>query len=411
MDTLGERIRELRKQKKMTLEGLAGNVITKGMLSLIENNKARPSIESLTHIAEQLEVDVTVLLGAIPPYHFGEVLEEVETLFNVEFDQKTNEYKKIISIIEPLLDKLNQGYESARLLEIMSRCLYHEGKDGWRETSDKAAQLYDQMNLCPRRAEIALFRSMVRFTEHNYSNSLEILLHERAEIESKYAYIDPMTHVDLDFHEAILHFAVGDFKSATKIMESAMDYSKEHRIFYRIDDLYRVAAGHALMFNNDEKRVFYLKKLKQYGEFADDKNSLIFCDLLNIEYLVMNHKYEDAIKEIDSHLKDSNLTEFYEQFFFLEKAKALFGLKQYENVLHLLDKISVPFYLHHPFDLSIFYVADSYKARCYMELGNLDKALVLAELAVKNIDPLPDTHYKDFSFETYELVKKKLRDK
>ena len=37
---LGERIRTLRKQRKMTLEALAGERLTKGMLSQIENNKA-----------------------------------------------------------------------------------------------------------------------------------------------------------------------------------------------------------------------------------------------------------------------------------------------------------------------------------------------------------------------------------
>ena len=51
MSTLGERIRTLRKQQKMTLEALAGTELTKGMLSLIENNKANPSMESLNYIA------------------------------------------------------------------------------------------------------------------------------------------------------------------------------------------------------------------------------------------------------------------------------------------------------------------------------------------------------------------------
>ena len=58
---LGERIRKLRKQKKLTLEELAGSGLTKGMLSLIENNKANPSMESLAYIAQRLEVDVSQL--------------------------------------------------------------------------------------------------------------------------------------------------------------------------------------------------------------------------------------------------------------------------------------------------------------------------------------------------------------
>ncbi|MCR2821391.1 helix-turn-helix domain-containing protein [Lederbergia panacisoli] len=411
IETLGERIKELRKQKKMTLEGLAGTEITKGMLSLIENNKARPSIESLTYIAERLDVDTAVLLGAIPSYHFSEVLEEVETLYNIEFEQKQDEYKKIISIVEPILDKLNQGYESARLLEIISRCLYHEGMDGWQQTSDKAAKLYDQMNIAARRAEIGLFRAMVKFSKHEYAASLEILLREREEIKSKYAYIDPMTQVDLDFHEAILQYAVGDSVAATRIMEMAIDFSKKHRIFYRIDDLYRVAAGYALMFHDEEKRVYYLGKLKQYGEFADDPYALLFCDLLNIEYLIsVNHDYKAALEIINENLK-SNLTESYSEYFFLEKGKALCGLGQYEEGLHWLNKIQIPSYVHHPFDLSILYAKDAYKALCHMKLGNLDEALKLAEHAVKIIAPLPDTPYKKFSFEAYELVKAELRER
>ncbi|MBS4218928.1 helix-turn-helix transcriptional regulator [Bacillus sp. FJAT-49711] len=396
----------------MTLEGLAGTEITKGMLSLIENNKARPSIESLTYIAERLDVDIAVLLGAIPSYHFSEVLEEVELLYNIEFEQKKDEYKKIISIVEPLLDKLNQGYEAARLLEIFSRCLYHEGMDGWQHTSDKAAQLYEQMSLTARRAEIGLFRAMVKYTEHNYAASLKILLHERAEIESKYPYIDPMTQVDLDFHEAILHYAVGDSNAATRIMEKAIDFSKQHRIFYRIDDLYRVAAGYALMFHHEEKRVYYLEKLKLYGEFADDPNAIIFCDLMNIEYLIsINRDYKGALELINENL-ESKLTEFYSAYFFLEKGKALYGLGKHEEGLYWLNKVQIPSYVHHPFDLSILYVKDAYKALCHMKLGNLYEAQTLADLAVKTITPLPDTPYKDFSFEALELVKAaELREK
>lgn len=42
MNSLGARIRKLRKEKKLTLEALAGDRLTKGMLSQIENEKAKP---------------------------------------------------------------------------------------------------------------------------------------------------------------------------------------------------------------------------------------------------------------------------------------------------------------------------------------------------------------------------------
>ena len=62
MDQLGERIKQIRKERKMTLAQVAGDRLTKGMLSLIENGKAQPSMESLQHIAGQLNVDIADLL-------------------------------------------------------------------------------------------------------------------------------------------------------------------------------------------------------------------------------------------------------------------------------------------------------------------------------------------------------------
>ena len=74
IETLGERIRKLRKQQKLTLEALAGNELTKGMLSLIENNKANPSMESLTYIAKRLGVEVSELLEEVSTQELREVL-------------------------------------------------------------------------------------------------------------------------------------------------------------------------------------------------------------------------------------------------------------------------------------------------------------------------------------------------
>ena len=67
MNSLGARIRKLRKEQKLTLEALAGDRLTKGMLSQIENDKAKPSMESLEYIAERLHVKASELLEEIAP--------------------------------------------------------------------------------------------------------------------------------------------------------------------------------------------------------------------------------------------------------------------------------------------------------------------------------------------------------
>lgn len=396
---LGERIRKLRKQKKITLEALAGEELTKGMLSLIENNKAKPSIESLTYIAERLGVEVSELLEEISTQELRDILEKAEKLHNTK--DVEDKYKQLIDLIEPIVPKLSQGYESARLLDIYSRGLYEEKKPGWPEFANRSAKMYDDMNLTSKRAKICLFRYKVKFLEHNYNQALNLFLKERSEIEANHVNIDPMTRVDFDYNEAIGYFAVGNMEAATQVMENAIKFSKEHRIFYRINDLYRLATAQAMMVHNEERKRHYLMKLKQYGDFADDVMSFLFCDLLDVMSLISEKQdYVKALEQIEQYFSDPKMVDMFESLFLLEKSKALYGLRRFVESIDCLNKVKISVHTHHPFDLALFYVKDSYKALCYHELGNLVQAVESAKIAVENFAALPESPFKEFAFGT-----------
>ncbi|MBO5305598.1 MAG: helix-turn-helix transcriptional regulator [Clostridia bacterium] len=67
---IGEKIKKLRLEKFMTQAELAGNQITRNMLSLIEKGKADPSLQTLIYLADKLKVSAGYLLA-----------EEEETVF------------------------------------------------------------------------------------------------------------------------------------------------------------------------------------------------------------------------------------------------------------------------------------------------------------------------------------------
>ncbi len=60
--TLGERIRQVRRQKGLSQSALAGEAITRNMLSLIESGRAQPSVPTLLYLAERLGVPAGTLL-------------------------------------------------------------------------------------------------------------------------------------------------------------------------------------------------------------------------------------------------------------------------------------------------------------------------------------------------------------
>src|SRR5690606_1229585 len=132
-----------------------------------------------------------------------------------------------------------------RLLDIYSRSLHYEKNSEWQDVADRAASMYDQMNLTANRASIGTLRALDKFNEHKYSESLKLFLDERSKVGANHAFIDPLTRLELDYYEAILYFAVGNSEEAIRVMENAITFSKEKRIFHRIDDLYRHAAAQA----------------------------------------------------------------------------------------------------------------------------------------------------------------------
>ncbi|WP_203248137.1 helix-turn-helix domain-containing protein [Sporosarcina beigongshangi] len=405
IETLGERIRKLRKQQQLTLEALAGKQLTKGMLSLIENNKANPSMDSLSYIAERLGVEVSELLEEVSTQELREVLDKAEKLYNTEFDLLTDEYSQLITLVGPYTEKLLQGYEAARLLEMYSRCLYHEKKEAWQEPSNRAAQIYEQMKITPRRASIGIFRAMIKFTEHQYDDALAILLRERSEIETNNAFIDPMTRLDLDYTEAILYFAVGDSATAIQIMGRAIEFSKKEQVFYRIDHLYRLAAAHAMMKRDESEYAYYIKKLTQYGDFADDRDALFFAKFSKAHYLNSFKKsYKEANSLLHLILEKGDFPKEFDSFLNLEIGVSLFGLQDFEHALVFLEKVTIADYIHHPFDLSSLYQKDAYQALCHLELSNPTEAMRLIDVAVNNISVMPHTPYKDFIMKTYDLI-------
>ncbi len=59
---LGQRIKELRLEKGLSQRQLCGDVITRNMLSQIENGTARPSMDTLFYFAERLDKPVSFFL-------------------------------------------------------------------------------------------------------------------------------------------------------------------------------------------------------------------------------------------------------------------------------------------------------------------------------------------------------------
>lgn len=403
MATLGERIKKLRKEKGLTLQALAGESLTKGMLSLIENNKANPSMESLSYIASRLGIEQNELLAEVPTSELRELLLEVEKLYRKELDDLSNGFDLIIEKIEPYLTNLPYRYESARLLEIYSRCCYYSKQKGWQDKLAQAEEMYEGLHLINNSADIHMFRAMLKFNEHKYEEALTMLQNSRRSFEQRDAVLDALKKLDFDYLEAILYFAIGNNRDATTIVNEAVEYSKENQIFYRVNDFYRVMSFHSILIGDEESRKYYVNKLRLFSEFSEDRKIDLIIDLLEAHYLnSFTHEYEKALNVIEKNLekyKEDEISQFY-----IEKGKAFYGMDQLDEALYWLKRHKLWEYMHHPYDLSVNYEKDAYMALIYDKQGNHDLAVKHAKIAKENIDPMPDLPYKKFIMDVYKQI-------
>lgn len=116
----GEKIRELRKARKMTQERLAGERITRNMLCEIERGKATPSLDTLAYLAEALGVPTAFLLDgseSISAYEKRTALAEIHRLYLSE------QYGECFRLCEEL-----PGEPDDEIALILSHCALAEGK-------------------------------------------------------------------------------------------------------------------------------------------------------------------------------------------------------------------------------------------------------------------------------------------
>lgn len=119
-------------------------------------------------------------------------------------------------------------------------------------------------------------------------------------------------------------------------------------------------------------------------------------------------EYSRALEIIDQYLSNPKFADIFGGLYLIEKGKSLYGLRQFDEAILCLDKVETPSTTHHPFDLSLYYVRDSYKALCHFELGAVEEALQSIKRAVDHFESLPHTLFKDFTFDAYNKIRAKI---
>ncbi|NKX57870.1 helix-turn-helix domain-containing protein [Bacillus cereus] len=403
MATLGEKIKTLRKEKKLTQTELVGSELTKSMLSQIENGKATPSMKTLQYIAEKLECEMSFLLEEDE----GEIVELIQKMEPLIKANKCDEvYKTLLPIVQT---ELPSTLNTARLYKqfltgavIMND--YHI--EYYVET---AVSIFEKYTLYRESTETKLLFYYMLFKRKKYKECLQMIATIRDEYKAKNLEMDLITHIQLYLKEAIILLAYGNYEKCEKVILDALAFSKKHQVYYKTDEFYRILSYQKVITADKEQYLYYIKKSEQFAIFTEDILSIAIIDILKAYYYnTITNEYTIALKHLEQFrekLKDEPIFQD-DGLYYLEKGKSLYGLKRYKEALAILKHATIPDYMSHPLDQSWVLTAGSYRALCYIELQDKESALKEAKEAVQAIDSYPDSIFTSFIKETLQIIQK-----
>ena len=404
MNELGLRIKKLRKEKKLTLAELAGDRLTKGMLSLIENGKAQPSMESLHYIADQLGIDVSVLLNDGQVEQLRELLLEVEDAHkNLGNDKE--QIEKVLQKIEPLRHQLNgKNYEEVRLLDLWALLHLSLGQDIGRQTMYEVIDGYEKIHAYSRIIKCYTALCREAFGQRNYRQALQYMQEAEKRIEPHIHLIDKLTILDMNYNLMVLYAAIGNTKNTQKHFDYALQIANEEKIYYRIDDFYRFIFTQAIDQDAHEECRYYLTKLEQHALFTENRAAQYNAVIFKMQYAnLIDHAYErvpQLLAELDGALEEDFVREFIDS----EITYALWAQGRFKEAIEQSKDYRIPSFLHHPIDLSILYKYFAVRALCYFEIGEIEAAKRDILYAMDGVKDLPSNIYNDFIREAYNKI-------
>ena len=402
MATLGEKIKALRKEKKLTQTELAGSELTKSMLSQIENGKATPSMKTLQYIAEKLECEPSFLLEE-DEGKIVELIQKMEPLIKANGDEV---YKTLLPIVQT---DLPPTLNTARLYKqfITGAAIMNDYNIAY--YVETAVSIFEKYTLYRESTETKLLFYYMLFKRKKYKECLQLIATIRDEYKAKNLEMDLITHIQLYLKEAIILLAYGNYEKCEKVILDALAFSKKHQVYYKTDEFYRILSYQKIITTDKERYLYYIKKSEQFAIFTEDTLSAANVDILKAYYYnTVTNEYTIALEHLEQFREKLKNDPIFQDdgLYYLEKGKSLYGLKRYKEALEALKHATIPDYMSHPLDQSWLLTAGSYRALCYIELQDKKSALKEAKEAVQTIDSYPDSIFSSFIKETLQVIQK-----
>lgn len=264
---IGERIKALRKQKKMTQTQLAEGIVTKSMLSMIENGKAEASMRSLRELASRLDVSMQQLLTDPKETELQTLVEQLEYEEMTLISRSDQEIRQMLSSY--LKEEMNSVWQGKAYMLYGDTYFQEEENEKVLAYYDRAIEIFEKLGESEELAMGRISQAYYLLMWHRYEESIERIdtielldaKYMKTKTRTEYAMLVVFKNLLCD----------EDLEGSIRQLEDTLEYMKRTRIYYRADDVYRTISICALYLNDETKIRESLQKAKQYIQFTEDR--------------------------------------------------------------------------------------------------------------------------------------------
>lgn len=218
--SIGQRIRSLRKEKKLTLAEIAGEKFTKGYISQIELGKVNPSFKLLSHIASKLEISVEDLLSLDSKLEYQ--------LAAIESEFACKRYEQVAHLCKDI----SQGIENpttAKIKLVQAKAFYYLNRfEDCIALTRAILDLNDEWST-NYRLEAYSFLAISLFTQESYSYLEIIKLYDEA---FEFAAANNLSHskllANMYLNKATAFQNLERFEEAIETYNETLDFARAH---------------------------------------------------------------------------------------------------------------------------------------------------------------------------------------
>lgn len=390
IQSLGSKIKAARKSKKMTQSDLAGDYITRAMLSKIENNVAKPSLETIKQIAYRLELPVSYFIDDSHSLSTPEKNKYLIVYEQISFLYKSKEYLKAIDYFEKMLtpsdvDIENDDYYKCLLLA--TYCYYYINKN---ETAykninvlkDYFSKKQDHYYL----SKVFHLTSILSFYKSEYNVTIENI--QNAIVHYNKSYIDDgIFQIELYYTLGYAFFEKSNFPQAQSTLKDALQLSKETNSLYRTGEMLMLLGSCHKRLDNISEAITNTSKAIKCFEVLDNRQLIASCNR-NIALLyISNGALNSSLKHLSYALSyyESTNNESYQSIIKADMAKIFVQQEAYDKAMDISNEVVID-HLSNKEKVE-FYVSLS---RIQAHLGNVDKSMEILFESEKILSSLND---------------------